>query len=161
MAEIGTVLIPALAALGGAGITAVGAYLTSRERYSQRMERLASIREKVADNPRLLDRVDQMIHFEISATSFGKDQSMKFALSTFLVFLGYSIYVAKAIVSPDTIMAFLTSSSSDWLVLVSIPVGCLLFAISLNLRDRAMKKSLPEVVGRDEVARSTRPETAD
>lgn len=146
MADIGPLLIPALAAVGGAGITALGAYMANRERYSQRIERLAAIRDKVADNPHLLQRIDQLIHFEVSATASSKSRTTLVYCATVLLVLSYTVYVSQMVLEPSRLRSFLESPSTDWLVLISSAAGLIMFASIGSSRKRDLRKSLPEIL---------------
>lgn len=67
MTELAPSLIAASAGLSGAVVTALVGYLASRERYSQRMERLANVRVSVKENEELVSRLDSMIDYELTS----------------------------------------------------------------------------------------------
>lgn len=146
MADLAPILIPALAAVGGAGVAAIGAYTGSRERYSQRIERLASVREKISDNPGLEQRIDELIHFEISATTVSKYHSAQFTVSLLSMMLGY-IFILLSLTPPTPAISELFG---NWIIvataLAMIIFGSGYFLITLNSRSKQLYSAVPVVV---------------
>ena len=61
-------MIPAIAALAGVALTSVVTYLVGQERLSQRVERLANAREKIADNKLLTRYIDMELKAELKGS---------------------------------------------------------------------------------------------
>lgn len=65
MADIGPVLIPAIAALVGILITSLVTYTVGQARMPQRVERLANTRKELSDNRTLTELIDRQIRSEL------------------------------------------------------------------------------------------------
>lgn len=136
MDDLGSVLIPALAAVGGAGLTAIAGFVSSRERYSQRIERLASVREKTTDNALLTDRVDAMINYELSSQTFYKRYGFLYNTALFGIAVGYLGYVLLLISNNDRIFSKESSDLPVWLIAAFTVLGLISYVIYFAIDQR-------------------------
>lgn len=154
MNEVGPVLIPALAAVGGAGVTALGAYMASRERYSQRIERLAKVRESVSGNVLLTMRLERMIHHEISYASSLKRTASIFNTAIVFLLLGYTLVFFNALMRQSTgqppIVQF-SPRTSFWISLALVSVGGTLLIFAVTYRRRIIRETLPRSISEAEI----------
>lgn len=161
MADIETVLLPALAAIGGAGVTAAGAYMSSRERYSQRIERLAKVRESVADNSLLRVRLELMIHHEISLATTFKLTSHIINAAIALILMGYlflffSITMRQQTGDPPIVD--ISYHTIYWSAIGIVSVGAALLSTAIGYRRRVTGETLPRSISGDEITRLVKEE---
>lgn len=124
MSDLAPSLIAPLAALVGAVLTAVAGFLTARERYSQRMERLAKVRESVSNNKELVARLDAMIQFELGSAVTGK-LDRPFTFFGLIISTASLLYIAALLgySNQDTdLIQFLFLLFLSGLILILVPV---------------------------------------